>query len=430
MDFSDTGTGKTRGHIDHYNERPKPKGRMLVLCPMTLMRSAWGEDIEKFAPNLTVSFAYAGSREQAFNMQSDVVVMNIDGAKWLNKNPKYLNGFDHLVIDEITAYKNPQAARSKSVARIRKHFKYRYGLTGTPNPNSVTELWHPMLIVDDGKLLGTSFYKFRSAVCIPERIGPGINHVKWVDKPGINMTVQTLIQPITIRHAFEDVMKDVPPNHRNTKTFELASKARKAYDAMEHDCILAHEDATITAVHAASMRTKLLQIASGAVYSGEGQYVVIDDTRYELIADLVAECAHSVVFFNWRHQRELLCALFEKRGITFAVIDGSTDKFERDAIVTRYQAGVYRTILLHPRTGAHGLTLTRGDTTIFASPLYEADLMVQGLARIYRGGQTKVTNTIFVEAANTVEKLVYERLNGKYDRMVDLLDSLKQRRRR
>lgn len=350
----------------------------------------------------------------------DVYNLEVDGVPYY-----YANG-----VCVHNCYKHPTSQRSKAVAAIRKFFKYRRMLSGTPNPNSVMELWHPALIVDDGKRLGTSYFKLRSAVQTPIQVGPSAQHVRWEDKPGANQAVHELLADITIRHAFQDVMTHVPPNHRHHKSFELSKTAFKAYTRMENDCILAHKDATITAVHAASLRTKLLQIASGAVYDGseEGSYVVIDRGRYEFIAELIEPIEHSLVFFNWRHQRELLAEEFDKRSITFAIIDGTVKQNERDAIVQRYQAGEYQTLLLHPRTGAHGLTLTAGDTTVFASPIYEADLMKQAIHRVYRGAQDKVTNTIFVEALHTVERSVYERLNGKYERMTDLLDLMASRR--
>lgn len=432
FDNSSPGTGKTAVQIWTYNDRPKPRGRWLIICPKTLMLAAWGHDIERFAPNLTVSYAYAEQREEAFRLDTDVVIMNTDGVRWLSKkqNLKWLAEFDHLTIDEYTTFKHPTSQRSKAMAQLRKYFKRRYALSGTPNPNTVMELWHPTLIVDDGKRLGNSYFKLRSSVQVPVQIGPDPRHLRWDDKPGATQAVNQLLEDITIRHAFEDVMTHVPANHRDVKTFALSARAQKAYEKMENDLIMAlDEGKVVSAVHAAALRTKLLQIASGAVYDGDGDgsYAVIDDARYELIADLVDEREHSVVFFNWKHQRDLLCKHFEARGLSFAVIDGSVPQRERDRIVADYQSGKYRTILLHPRTGAHGLTLTRGDTTIFASPIYEADLMEQAIARIYRGSQDKVTNTIFIEALKTVEAKVYARLNDKAARMADLLDLMKYR---
>ena len=130
---------------------------------------------------------------------------------------------------------------------------------------------------------------------------------------------------------------------------------------------------------------------------------------------------HSIVFFNWRHQREQMELLLAKRGISFAVIDGTVAQRHRDDIVADFQAGRYQTVLLHPQTGAHGLTLTRGEACILLSPIYEADLLKQAIHRIYRGTQDKVTNTILVQARGTVEDLVYERRLAKTHNMNDFL---------
>lgn len=423
FDNSDPGTGKTAVQVLTYIQRPKKK-RWLVVCPKTLMRSAWGEDIERFGPGLSIAYADPDTREAAFASGADVVIINTDGVKWLEKNPKLLNSFDHLTIDEYTTFKHASSQRTKAMIKLRKYFTHRYLLSGTPNANSVMELFAPSMILDDGKRLGTSYVRLRNIMQTPEQIGPSPDHLKWSDKPGAAQAVAELLEDVTVRHAFRDVMTHVPENFRETKRFELSKKLRKIYDTVATECIHAFDDDTyVNAVHAASLRTKLLQISSGAVYTeGTEEYRLIDTTRYELACDLIEETQHSVVFFNWKHQRDFMVAEMDKRGLTFAVIDGSvTQKGERERIVTAFQAGAYRAIFLHPRTGAHGLTLTRGDTVIFTSPIYEADLLEQGIARIVRGTQDKVTRTVFVEAKDTVEAKVYDRLNSKNAAMQDLL---------
>lgn len=426
-DFSSPGTGKTRGQIDRYVARTRPD-RMLILCPKTLMYSAWAMDLEKFAPGVTYALAYAENRQQAFETGADVVITNTDAVRWLADNPRVLKGFDDIVIDESTAYKHPTSQRTKAAIKLRKYFKERHALTGTPTPISVTELWAPMLIIDDGARLGTSFYRFRSVMQVAKQVGPMANHIRWDDKPGATQAVDEMIADITIRHAFEDVMTSVPPNHRDTKAFQLSRKVRAIYERMESEAFVNLQDTSITAVHAASLCTKLLQIASGAVYDTNGKYEVLDTKRYDLVADLVGERDHSVVFFNWKHQRDELCREFESRGMRFAVIDGDTLDRTRDGIVSDFQAGAYKAVLLHPKTGAHGLTLTRADTTIVVSPFYEADLLNQVIHRIYRGGQTKATNTILIQAEGTIEEKVYGRLFDKETRMWDLLQLIQARR--
>lgn len=426
FDFSDPGTGKTLANLAVYNAR-KDRKRCLVICPKTLMTSAWANEIKKYFPHLSFSLATATNREKAFDQRTDIVIMNTDGVTAVAKNKRLMQligeQFDHLIIDESTSFKHRGSQRSKAAVKLSKKFRYRYLLSGSPNPNSVTELWNQALILDDGERLGTQFFKFRNAVQVPTQVGPQPNHLRWDDREGVEMDVYALLGDITVRHSFEEVMTHVPPNHKDKKVFQLPARLMAQYKELEKTSILQLEE-TVDAVHAAALRNKLLQLCSGAVYHDD-KYTVLDRSRYELICDLIEERDHSVVFFNWVHQRNELCTELEKRGMKFAVIDGGTPQKDRDAIVDRYQAGEYDTLLLHPRTGAHGLTLTRGTTCILSSPIYEADLLKQAIHRIYRGTQDQITNTILICAEGTVEEYVYDRLEQKGERMDSFLELVK-----
>lgn len=436
LDFSDPGTGKTSAHIGLYDRLPH-KGRMLVSCPTTLMRAAWGADITRFFPHLTYSIADAKNRFEAFETNSDIVIINTDGVKAITdkyNNPqklrKFLKDFNQFDIDESTVYKHASSARSKAAAKISRVIPRVFCLSGTPNPKSVTELWHQVMLVDGGKRLGPSAFRFRNAMQTSVQIGPRPEHVAWSDREGANELTMYMLQDILVRHAFEEVMTDVPANHIDYKWVELPPKLRRQYDMLESElALLVGNEQQISAVHAASLRTKLLQLCSGAVYDSEGNYVVLDPFRYELIADMVQERQHSVTFFNWKHQKEEMSKHFDKRGITYAVIDGSVPDRDRGVIVEDYQAGRYQTLLLHPKTGAHGLTLTRGTTSFLTSPIYEADYFKQTIHRIYRGGQTQVTNTVCVGAKDTVEELVYRNLAANTTQMQTFLSLVAELKR-
>lgn len=430
--FATGNTGKTRSHLEIFGARRAAGSRAgLVLAPKTLLESAWADDAAQFIPGAICSVAYAENREEAFAADADLYITNTDAVNWLAKQgKKFFNRFDSLIIDEITTYKHRTSQRSKALNAIKKHFAYRTGMTGTLTSNTVTDAWHPTFIIDDGKRLGPYFAKFRSAVCEPVQVGPDPKHLDWVDKEGSELAVTQLLSDISIRHDFEECM-DIPPNHAYSKFFTLPPKVKKAYDKLEMEAVLHFDGGTIQGVHAAALRTKLLQLCSGAVYTqgdGEGeqdQYQLIDASRYKFIADLVEETEHSVTFFNWTHQKHELCKELDRRRIKYAVIDSTTPDRERNALRKAYQDGAFRTILLHPRTGAHGLTLTRGTRTIWASPVYEADLFKQGTHRVYRGGQTKRTENIRVCARGTVEDLVYQRLDEKTTRMVSFNDLMR-----
>lgn len=428
LDFSDPGTGKTATHLGIFDRMPN-RGRLLVSCPSTLMRAAWAADAARFFPHLTVAIADAKNRFEAFETKSDVVIVNTDGVKALTDKHKtapqlrkFLQDFNHFVIDESTVYKHQSTARSKAAYKISRTIPRVFCLSGTPNPISVTELWHQVMLVDNGKRLGTSFYRFRNAMQESLQTGPRPEHLTWTDRDSANELVMYMLQDILVRHEFEEVMTDVPANHVDYKWVDLPPKLMRMYKQLETEMSLLTENGEqINAVHAAALRTKLLQLCSGAIYDGAGNYIVLDPFRYQMVADLVEERQHSVTFFNWKHQKDQLSEHFNKRGISFALIDGSVPDRERPKIVEDYQAGRYQTLLLHPKTGAHGLTLTRGTTSILTSPMYEADYFKQTIHRIYRGGQTEITNTLLTGARGTVEELVYSKLMTKGARMQNFL---------
>lgn len=428
IDASDPGTSKTRVAIDLFSIRRKNGGKCgLVVAPKSLLRSVWEDDFRKFAPHIKVSVCPADKRAEGFAADADIYVTNTDAAKWLAaQKPKFFAKFDTLFIDELSNFKHHTSQRSRSMNKVKKHFIYRYGLTGTPNANTIADIWHQVFIIDDGRRLGTSFFHFRRQVCDPEQVGPQPHMLKWVDKPGAEQAVAHLLGDIVVRHKFEECL-DIPANHMYDRVYHMTPGQAKAYIAMERSGAALLKQGAITTTNAAGVATKLLQIASGASYTGVAgeDYVPIANERYELVADLVEQRAHTVVFFNWSHQRDELIKEFTARGITYAVIDGTTSDKNRKSAVDMFQAGFYRVLLAQPQSAAHGLTLTKGTATIWASPTYNLELFLQGNRRIYRAGQTQRTETIVIIAAGTIEEAVFARLMDKNKKQLSMLDLLR-----
>lgn len=442
LDTSDPGTGKTRVQIEVFTQRHKRTGKAtLIIAPRSLLRSAWEDDFRKFAPNVRVSIAPAEKRAAAFATQADVYITNTDATVWLAKQkPKFFERFDALIIDELSLFKHRTSQRSKALNQIKKHFTYRYGLTGTPNSNTITDIWHQVFVLDDGKRLGKSFAQFRNSVCQPKQTGPQPNMITWEDRPGAELAVGHLLADMVVRHKFEECL-DVPANHMYSVPYHMSPKQAKVYKQMERDALAMLDNGrVVSSVNAAGVMTKLLQIASGATYSDEGTgntllqaktmdalgYAPIDTGRYELVADLVEQRAHTVVFFNWKHQRDMLIKEFDRRGITYAVIDGNATDNARKEAVHHFQLGLYRALLAHPQSAAHGLTLTKGTTTIWASPTHNLEHFLQGNKRIYRAGQTQKTETIAILAENTIEQKVFDKLMQKDVRQSSMLELLKE----
>lgn len=427
FDMSDPGTGKTFVEIADFADRRKKKGKCaLVIASKSLLESAWGDDIRKFAPNLTTSVAYATNRQSAFDTPADVYITNHDAMKWLALKPKaWFSKFDTLIIDESSCIKHHTSQRSKACAKISKFFDYIRLMSGTPNTNGVCDLWHQVFVLDGGKRLGRSFFGFRSAVCVPEQVGPAANMVKWVDKENAEAIVSALISDIVIRHRFEDCV-DIPANHQYSVNYHLPKKHMEKYKELEDNSILMLKKSSVTAINGAVLYGKLLQLASGAVYNDDGGYSLIDTERYSLVLDLVQERQHSVVFFHWQHQRDQLIEMAIARKVRYALIDGTVSGKKRDEVVKHYQAGFYDVIFAHPQSAGHGLTLTKGTATIWTSPTHNLEHYLQGLKRIHRIGQKEKTETIMVLAPGTVEERVYESLCAKNVKLTTLLDYLKE----
>lgn len=428
FDMSDPGTAKTRAHAEAFARRRRAGGgKALVLAPKSILQTSWGDDIDKFLPGLRYSVAYATNRASAFDGAADIYITNHDAVKWLVKNlPKsFWKDFDTIIIDESPAYKHHTSARSRALRKLVPHFTYRSLLTGTPNSNTILDVHNQTLLLDDGERLGSSFWRFRGAVCEPVQVGPQPQMVKWQDKEGSEAAVFDMLRDISIRHKLEEC-QDIPPNHTYDVIFDLSAKERKAYEEILAYAITELEGGrVVTAVHASSINNKLLQIAAGGIYTGDGdEWVTVGKTRTELVMDLVDARDHSLMVVAWRWQRQMLLEASRARGYDVEVIDGSvTSDKKRTDIVRNYQAGKYKSLIIHPKSAGHGLTLTKGTATIMVSPTYNAEHYKQVFHRIYRAGQTLPTETIHVKARGTLDMSVYsDSLEKKLSAMQTLLD--------
>jgi SNF2 family DNA or RNA helicase len=415
---SDPGTGKTRAVLDAITNLP---GKTLVLAPLSILEAAWVDDIKKFQPNIKFGVAYAKNRKKIFTDTShEMVITNFEAVNFLHKNPHLLKGFTTIVIDEFTAFKNKDSQRSKNLRNFISLFTYRIAMSGTPNSNSILDLWHPVLLVDDGDHLGQRFYSYRNQVCTPKFNGFAN---EWVDKPGIEQAVAARLSDITIRYKLEDCI-DLPENIVRTVRTNLSPEVQRMYNDFSKDSVLYTKMGTINAVHAGARVKKLLQIISGGVYDEDGLVQYLHQERYDIVMDLVSERKHSIVAFNWRHERDALIDLATKQKISYEVIDGSVPAEKRKDIVQRFQAGHIRVLFCHPQSAGHGLTLTKATTAIWCSPTYNAEHFQQFNRRIHRASQTQKTETILIAARNTWEEEVYKKLNGKLGKMENLLHIL------
>jgi len=419
---SEPGTGKSRSVIEAFAN--SKTGHMLVICPKSIMEAAWGDDIKKFNPELTYRHYELKNKELAFKLGVDITIMNHDAVKWLSENTHLLRSYDWLVVDESTAFKNRAAKRSKAVRKLAQEFSHRVLLSGTPAPNGICDIWHQALLLDDGDRLGANFYAFRNSVAAPKQVGPSAQMVKWEDKPGAIEAVGDTLRDITIRHKLTEVL-DMPKRTLHTMSITLKPSTMKTYEEMKELALLELEDSAITAVNAAVKAGKLLQICTGAVFDDQGAVMQIHSERYDLVIELINQRKHSVVVCNYRHQFAELIRLADAQNITHAQIHGGIKQADRTKYIQGFQKGDYQVMFLGSTAGAHGITLTKADTLIWASPTYDLEKYLQCNGRIFRAGQDKRTEIICIAAKGTIEEKVYDVLEKKEFESTSLLNYLK-----
>jgi SNF2 family DNA or RNA helicase len=421
FDMSDPGTGKTRAYLDGFSERKKttPSRKALILAPKSILQPSWGNDIEAFVPHLKYVICEAKNREKMFKEEADIYITNHDAVNWLVKNPWAYMNFTDMACDESTAFKNPQSNRSKALKKIVEDIDNRTMMTGTPMPNTVLDIFHQALVLDDGERLGTKFWPFRHSVCEPVQVGPGAAMVQWKDKPGSSEAVAAMLDDITIRNKRDECL-DLPDNFITEVNFTLPTKLQKQYDAMRNDFVLQLSSENVVALNAAVKLQKLLQIASGSIYNNDSAGKLLDTSRYELVIELIKQRDQCVVAYNWEHQLTELKKLADKEGLTYGVINGASK--DRTSVVNDFQSGNLKIIFAHPKSAGHGLTLTKGTTTIWVSPTYNAEQYEQFNCRIYRAGQTQKTETIHITALDTIEHDVYSKLQNKLENQQTLLE--------
>lgn len=389
---------------------------MLVLGTLSILELAWGNDIRQWTPELTFSIAYAECREQAFRAETDIVIMNHDGVVWLANNKHFLGGFDEVVIDECTAFSGYNSERTQALIELRSHFEFRRALSGTLGSNSILGYWGPAFIIDDGERLGRSFSLYRKQVCDAHPI-PGVAFgATYTAKQGAEAAVADRLRDITMRFRLEDCV-DIPPNRSRYIPTLLSASLMSKYTKMKRTSILEEGDLTIEAINAGSRWSKCLQLCTGALYDNEKLVKSFSSERYNLISDLVKERAQCLVAFNWQHQRAGLEKILSKSKISYAVIDGSVNAEDRIKAANQFQSGHIQVVLAHPQAAGHGITLTKGTTTIWSSPTPNAEWFKQFNHRIYRAGQNQQTETLLVYAEGTLEKEVYGLLDKKLESM-------------
>ena len=417
--FNEQGTGKTASVIwsaDYLMKLGRIK-RVLVICPLSIMKSAWQQDMFKFAMHRSCSVAHgdAKQRKKIIAAGSEFVVINFDGLAVV-KDEIIAGGFDLIVVDEANAYKNPMTNRWKVLRDVAASAKGLWMLTGTPAAQSPLDAYGLAKLVNPDNT--PKYYgQFRDQVMYK------VTQFKWVAKPGSQDTVHQVLQP-AIRFE-RDQCLDLPPVTHVEREAPLTPQQAKYYKLLKDKMTMVADGESITAVNAATNLNKLLQISGGAVYTDTGEVVEFDvSNRLNVVLEVIEESSHKVlVFVPFTHTIELLKATLDKHGISNDVINGKVSVNRRSDIVTRFQEKPDPYVLIiQPQAASHGLTLTAANTIIWYAPVTSVETYLQANARINRPGQHNPMTIVHIKGSE-IESRLYSMLQSNinnHEKIIDL----------
>lgn len=402
--------------------------RMLVISPLSTLERAWGDEIFRHFPDMSFAVLH-GTREKRHKLLAcdfDVYIINHDGIK--SKETIELlrqrEGLDLVVVDEIASFRNASTERFKALNLLingdKKTGEFRkewaWGLTGTPTPNAPTDAWAQVKLINPGKAPGY-FGAFRDLVM--RQSGP----YKWIMREGALEVVKNMMLP-AVRFSREECI-DLPPTTYVTRQTELTPEQKRAFDDMLRQLKAEHGGGQITAVNEAVKLSKLIQICCGCAYGTEGDVLLPNSPRVELVREIIEEAEAKVLVFVPLTGALKVLTEELRRDFTVEMVHGETSKAERDRIFKDFQSSKDpRVIVANPGTLSHGLTLTAANTIIWFAPINSNETYQQANARVTRPGQTLNTLIVHVEAT-PLERKIYDRLQGKEKTQGILLDLLK-----
>lgn len=418
--FNEQGTGKTSSVIwaaDYLMNEGLIK-RVLVLCPLSIMQSAWETDLFKFAMHRTVAIAHSYSKDKrisAIQSEAEFVIINYDGLE-IVKDEVLNAGFDLIVVDEANAYKNVHTKRWKILAGVIKPTTWVWMLTGTPASQSPTDAYGLAKIINPSGI-PKFFGAFRDMVM------QKITQFKWIPKPQSERVVHDVLQP-AIRYTKEECL-DLPDMTYVTRDVPLSTQQKKFYEIIRKDMMAIAAGEEITTVNAAANLNKLLQLSCGAVYADTGEVVAFDaKSRLSALLEVIDEASHKVIVFApFKHAIEIIAEELKKNSISTEVIHGGISATRRTEIFAAFQTETNPHVLvIQPQAAAHGVTLHAANVVVWWGPITSIETYLQANARVHRAGQRNPCTVVHLQGS-PVEHRIYKMLSEKVDihtRLIDL----------
>jgi SNF2 family DNA or RNA helicase len=396
--------------------------KVLVIAPYRVARDTWPDEVEKWDHLRYLKISKVlGSKKQrlaALNTQADIYVINRENVTWLVEHYGKDWPFDMVIIDELSSFKSSKARRFRSLRKVRPLIKRIVGLTGTPAPNGLIDLWAQVYLLDQGERLGKTITGYRNRYFTPGRRNQHIVY-EWNPKPESEEAIYKKLSDICVSMKSEDWL-DMPEVISREVKVKLPEKAREKYDRLERDLLLPFAESDVVADTAAVLTGKLLQMANGAVYDEFGDVQEIHEAKLGALEDVI-EAANGrpvLIFYAYRHD----LARIQERFPEARTLDTTED-------IQAWNRGDIPIALAHPASAGHGLNLQAGGNIIVWFGLtWSLELYTQANARLNRQGQ-KHKNVIIhhLVAEDTIDEDVMKSLENKDRTQEALMRAVKAR---
>ena len=379
-------------------------GKVLVVAPKRVAENTWPTELKKWEhlDGLTWSLVLGSEKDRraALQRRAKIYIINRENVTWLVDNYRW--DFDTLVIDELSSFKSSKAQRFRALKRVRPRINRVIGLTGTPQPNGLLDLWPQMYLLDMGQRLGRFVGGYRERFFLPDKRNREVIY-SYKPKEGAEEKIYELISDICISMKAADYL-DMPELVASRVEVQMNAKEQKLYEGFERDMVLHLKDGDLDAVNAAALSGKLVQMANGAVYGENRKVHHIHDRKLDALEDII-EAANGkplLVAYWYKHDLERIRQRFEVR-----TIDTPKD-------IADWNEGKIPVALIHPASAGHGLNLQDGGSTIVWFGLtWSLELYQQLNARLWRQGQKHTVVIQHIVAAGTHDEDIMNALEKK-----------------
>ena len=393
-------------------------GKVLVVAPKRVAENTWPAELKKWEhlDGLTWSLVLGSEKDRraALQRRAKIYIINRENVTWLVDNYRW--DFDTLVIDELSSFKSSKAQRFRALKRVRPRISRVIGLTGTPQPNGLLDLWPQLYLLDMGQRLGRFVGGYRERFFLPDKRNREVIY-SYKPKEGAEEKIYELISDICISMRAADNL-DMPELVASRVEVQMNAKERKLYEGFERDMVLHLKDGDLDAVNAAALSGKLVQMANGAVYGENRKVHHIHDRKLDALEDII-EAANGkplLVAYWYKHDLERIRQRFEVR-----TIDTPKD-------IADWNEGKIPVALIHPASAGHGLNLQdSGSTIVWFGLTWSLELYQQLNARLWRQGQKHTVVIQHIVAAGTHDEDIMNALEKKDMSQTALIAAVKAR---